>query len=1190
MAISRILGASLVSDLDRQGVDLQFTTSGNALVYMDFVDFRFGVNTNTPNQSLEVNGNILVANGNILSWANVSSNLGSEENWFNLVYANTVVSTALYGTIQTAAQPNITSVGSLTSLTVEGDINAGNLITTGTIDVSGNLSVDVITANAFVGTLLTNNQPYINILGNITVDSLSTDGNIVANILQANTANLENIYGTIQTTDQPYISNLGNISVDSITIGGNISITGNANVGIINADEIYENSERVLTANTNITVNGDVVGSGIYSNIYVTLPDTGIAAGIYGGDDDGFTEIVPKITVDSKGRITEIANVILTRVGNIDVNDTTISVSGNLNLISNSNIIDAGNSRISNIAEPINSSDAVTKSYLEDALIFAANTLSAGDSTVSLSDSGSANLSTILDNTLVSVSTVESTTFYHSVNVGSFSFSGNTIFSTNDIILNSANSDSVVQFATGGALGIPAGGTGDRPLTPQTGYTRFNTDTLIIETWDGNVWTSPGVSTITSETIVPDGINASFELSSNVSSAYGLLVSINGTLQQPVTAYDVNGNQITFTEIPQDSDIIEVRSIAAGVTVSALQYGTTEIELSTGNVNISGNLIPQTDVTYDIGSADKQWRDLFLSGNTIHLGGTRLSTDGNTLSFTPAGSETAVNLGQSTSTYTDANVAAYLPTHTGNISAGNINANSVYVDGESVASLISSANTNMKGYVDQQVTTVLNNAPEILDTLGEIASALGNDANLSTTLTNMIGNVQANVTTANTNMKGYVDAINSTLTANAGAQANTLATIQSTYAQLSGAEFTGALSAPSLSLATALPVSSGGTGGSSSSEALNNLLPSGETSGYVLKTGGPGSYYWSAETGASSLVGTRIDTSRTFITATSGQTVFANIGTYTPGAGQLRIYVDGVRQFDSAYTETSNTSFTLSSSVSSGTVVLAEVDAYIDYTINASDVVFSNVGTISATNVQDAIAELDTDIVLLFANAATQSGQIADTNTAITTANVNMKGYVDAANTIQSNQIAGANSAITTANVNMKGYVDAINSTLTANAGAQAGSISALETSKANLSGAVFTGNVTTANLTINGLTTLAETTETLDTKSSVTGTVVHDFSTTAIWYYSSISGNVTANFTNVPTTNNRITSVSIVINQGGTGYIVNGLQIDGAAQTIRWQANTVPTASTNRVDVFTFSLLRAADAWTVLGSATSHG
>ena len=122
------------------------------------------------------------------------------------------------------------------------------------------------------------------------------------------------------------------------------------------------------------------------------------------------------------------------------------------------------------------------------------------------------------------------------------------------------------------------------------------------------------------------------------------------------------------------------------------------------------------------------------------------------------------------------------------------------------------------------------------------------------------------------------------------------------------------------------------------------------------------------------------------------------------------------------------------------------------------------------------------------------------------------------------------------------------------------------------------------------GTTTLAETLEVLDTKSSVTGTVVHDFSAGAIWYYSSISGNVTANITNVPTTDNRVTSVSMVVNQGGTGYIVNGLQINGAAQTIRWQGNTVPAASTNRIDVFTFSLIRAASTWTVLGSATSHG
>jgi hypothetical protein len=36
--------------------------------------------------------------------------------------------------------------------------------------------------------------------------------------------------------------------------------------------------------------------------------------------------------------------------------------------------------------------------------------------------------------------------------------------------------------------------------------------------------------------------------------------------------------------------------------------------------SIDQSLIPDTDVTYDLGSTDKKWRDLYLSGNTIYLG------------------------------------------------------------------------------------------------------------------------------------------------------------------------------------------------------------------------------------------------------------------------------------------------------------------------------------------------------------------------------------------------------------------------------------------------------------------------------------------------------------------------------------------------------------------------------------------
>ena len=60
-------------------------------------------------------------------------------------------------------------------------------------------------------------------------------------------------------------------------------------------------------------------------------------------------------------------------------------------------------------------------------------------------------------------------------------------------------------------------------------------------------------------------------------------------------------------------------------------------------------------------------------------------------------------------------------------------------------------------------------------------------------------------------------------------------------------------------------------------------------------------------------------------------------------------------------------------------------------------------------------------------------------------------------------------------------------------------------------------------NVSISGQTNLEEVVETLNTKTAATGTVVHDFSTGAIWYHSSISANFTVNLTNVPTTNGKV-------------------------------------------------------------------
>jgi len=46
---------------------------------------------------------------------------------------------------------------------------------------------------------------------------------------------------------------------------------------------------------------------------------------------------------------------------------------------------------------------------------------------------------------------------------------------------------------------------------------------------------------------------------------------------------------------------------------------------------VAGNIIPSANVTYSLGDATHQWKDLWVSGNTIHIGGVALSISGNTL-------------------------------------------------------------------------------------------------------------------------------------------------------------------------------------------------------------------------------------------------------------------------------------------------------------------------------------------------------------------------------------------------------------------------------------------------------------------------------------------------------------------------------------------------------------------------------
>jgi hypothetical protein len=165
-------------------------------------------------------------------------------------------------TVTTNAQPNITSVGTLSSLTITGNISAGNVI--GTLNGSGSNITAINASNISSGTLvqarlansavtlgstaLTLGDTVTTVAGLSSVTSTSFVGALTG---AASTA------GTVTTNAQPNITSVGTLS--------SLAVTGNANVGNLNASGISNLgpvSNVIITGGTaNFVLQTDGVGN-----------------------------------------------------------------------------------------------------------------------------------------------------------------------------------------------------------------------------------------------------------------------------------------------------------------------------------------------------------------------------------------------------------------------------------------------------------------------------------------------------------------------------------------------------------------------------------------------------------------------------------------------------------------------------------------------------------------------------------------------------------------------------------------------------------------------------------------------------------------------------------------------------------------------------------------------------------------
>jgi len=86
-------------------------------------------------------------------------------------------------------------------------------------------------------------------------------------------------------------------------------------------------------------------------------------------------------------------------------------------------------------------------------------------------------------------------------------------------------------------------------------------------------------------------------------------------------------------------------------------------------------------------------------------------------------------------------------------------------------------------------------------------------------------------------------------------------------------------------------------------------------------------------------------------------------------------------------------------------------------------------------------------------------------------------------------------------------------------------------------------------------------------------------------------SAALTLQVTNAPTTDGRAFTLNVIVTQGATAYVPTTMTINGNAVTIKWAGNSTPagTSSNGKIDVFSYTIIRRASAYTVLAQGNSN-
>jgi hypothetical protein len=601
----------------------------------------------------------------------------------NVQYANNVTN---------ASQPNITSLGNLTIANIDNIQINGNTISSSAgnivLDPLANIIINDATANLvfYAGPnkeLLTssnlsfNGTVFVvtgtsNVSGQFNIDNIRIDGTVIST-----TANNDNISLTPHGTGEVIASTLAvtdltpnrvvyvganDALVDSSNLtfdGSTHTVTGTSNVsGQFNVDNIRIDGTVVSTIanNDNITITPNGTGNLILS--------TATASRVfYAGTNKEVTTSANMTFNGSTLVVTGTSNVSgQFNIDNVRIDDNTIS---SLNTNGNINITPNGTGEViaSTLAVTDLTPNRVVYVGANDALVDNAN-LTFDGSTHTVTGTSNVSGQFNVDNIRIDDNTISSLNTNGNINItanGTGYVIVNSASDSSDFIVNGNTSVSATYAnlfyvkASTGQIGIgtnspasnvlidmdafttsvilPKGTTVQRPTGDEVeGMLRYNTSNHWYEYWNGTTWesTSGDFTVIAADNFAGDGTTLSYTLSKSATSA-GIIVSINGVVQIPGTAYGVSGTTLTFTEAPQVGDFIDVRIITTTTTVTEISDLNTSISVSdlseVANVKINGNLImqvsnaavyPGTNGTINLGKATTgRWATVYATNTSI---------------------------------------------------------------------------------------------------------------------------------------------------------------------------------------------------------------------------------------------------------------------------------------------------------------------------------------------------------------------------------------------------------------------------------------------------------------------------------------------------------------------------------------------------------------------------------------------